>query len=188
MPVSYDTYYLTEDYFGAPYPELLAFFAQQPRQGRVLDLGCGQGRDALALARLGFSVTGVDHSAVGIAQLNAVAQQENLPLQGIVADMFAFDPLSGFGYILLDSLFHFGKKEKAREAGLFQRLAQDADPGTLLVVCLQDVGEKVAVLDNLTQALGFLQEVHREHFTYTFRDQASGYSADTPYVLVALRT
>ena len=34
-----------------------------PAGGRILDLGCGPGRDARAFARLGFDVTGVDGSA-----------------------------------------------------------------------------------------------------------------------------
>ncbi|MCB0845307.1 MAG: methyltransferase domain-containing protein, partial [Bacteroidetes bacterium] len=80
MKVPYDKYYLTENLFGKPYPELIEFFSQNPQKGKVLDLGCGQGRDAIALARLGYSVTGIDNSKVGIEQMNQVAQTEKLNL------------------------------------------------------------------------------------------------------------
>lgn len=82
MSVTYDKYYLTENLFGKPYPELIEFFADYPRKGKVLDLGCGQGRDAIALARLGYSVTGIDNSKVGIDQMNQFGQNENLDLVG----------------------------------------------------------------------------------------------------------
>jgi 2-polyprenyl-3-methyl-5-hydroxy-6-metoxy-1,4-benzoquinol methylase len=35
--------------------------------GRALDLGCGEGRNALWLAERGWTVTGIDHSSVGVA-------------------------------------------------------------------------------------------------------------------------
>ena len=40
----YDEYYQEPEYFGAPYNELVSFFAEYPFRGTVLDLGCGQGR------------------------------------------------------------------------------------------------------------------------------------------------
>jgi 2-polyprenyl-3-methyl-5-hydroxy-6-metoxy-1,4-benzoquinol methylase len=80
MNPAYDKYYETENLFGAPYPELLDFYANLPTKGKLLDIGCGQGRDAIALARLDFDVKGLDNSAVGITPLNQIAKQEHLPL------------------------------------------------------------------------------------------------------------
>lgn len=70
MKVAYDKYYQTENLFGKPYPELIKYFSTYPKQGKVLDLGCGQGRDSIPIARLGFDVTGIDNSRVGIEQMN----------------------------------------------------------------------------------------------------------------------
>ncbi|MFD7367379.1 SAM-dependent methyltransferase [Nocardiopsis alba] len=45
---------------------------------RVLDLGCGEGGDALWLARQGWHVTAVDLSAVAVARLTALAHSHDL--------------------------------------------------------------------------------------------------------------
>lgn len=50
MTVTYDKHYETENLFGDPYPELIEFFDKYSRKGNLLDLGCGQGRDAIPLA------------------------------------------------------------------------------------------------------------------------------------------
>ena len=98
MKVKYDKYYRTENLFGEPYSELISFFMDYPKRGKLLDLGCGQGRDAIPLARLGYEVTGIDNSKVGIDQMNKLAQSENLNLRGIVADIYQYDNFSNFRF------------------------------------------------------------------------------------------
>ena len=52
------------DTAGVEFGALQREFAQRlPRGGRVLDLGCGSGRDSLAFLRAGFAVDAVDGSA-----------------------------------------------------------------------------------------------------------------------------
>lgn len=64
---------------GPPFPEFEAFFERYNKtQAKVLDLGCGQGRDALFIARMGHQVVGVDISKTGIAQMLEEAKQEGL--------------------------------------------------------------------------------------------------------------
>lgn len=60
----YDKQYQTEtELFGAAYPEFEKFVQENKHSnGSALDLGCGQGRDALMLARHGYWVTAVDNS------------------------------------------------------------------------------------------------------------------------------
>lgn len=47
---------------------------------RVLDLGCGTGYDALALARRGFRVEGMDFAQVAIDQAKSLAEGERLAI------------------------------------------------------------------------------------------------------------
>lgn len=58
--------------------------------GRALDLGCGEGRDAIHLARRGYSVTAVDISAVGLAKLGADAKKEGVPVECQQVDVRSF--------------------------------------------------------------------------------------------------
>jgi tellurite methyltransferase len=64
----YDAYYQEKDYFGETSKDLLAFFKNISEEGELLDVGCGQGRNAIPLAQIGFEVKGIDISKVGIEQ------------------------------------------------------------------------------------------------------------------------
>jgi len=54
---------------------------------RVLDLACGYGRHALALARRGFSVVGVDITPAFIGDATKTAARECLPATFILSDI-----------------------------------------------------------------------------------------------------
>ncbi len=186
MTVTYDKYYQTVNLFGEPYPELIEFFAEYPRKGKVLDLGCGQGRDAITLARLGYSVTGIDNSKIGIDQMNQIGQKEDLDLVGQVGDIYSFSRFSEFDIVLLDSIFHFAKKDKEKEIGLINRIVSEIRKGRLVVVCIQDTGDKVRTLN---QAIDFNKRHKRladKEFKYVFEDSDSGHKSETDYRMIVI--
>ncbi|WP_019296810.1 MULTISPECIES: class I SAM-dependent methyltransferase [unclassified Leisingera] len=94
MAYDYDKLYRdTPDALGAPSPAFTGFFEELGTQSLdVLDAGCGQGRDALFIARLGHRVTGIDISPHGIRDMLAAAQRENLDVTGIAADLTTWAP------------------------------------------------------------------------------------------------
>ncbi|MBR9922805.1 MAG: class I SAM-dependent methyltransferase [Bacteroidetes bacterium] len=186
MSPAYDKYYQTQNLFGAPYPELIAFFAEYPNRGKVLDLGCGQGRDAIALARLGYTVTGLDNSKVGIEQMNQIANAEGLRLVGQVGDVYAFEGFNKFDIILLDSMFHFTKKDKEKEVGFLQKIVKNLQAGSLLVVCIQDTGKKVDILKQAIDVEKPLNRLADEKFQYTFEDSESGHQSVTEYRMLVV--
>ncbi len=108
MAYDYDKLYgETRDALGQPTAIFVDFFDRLKGQNcRVLDVGCGQGRDALFIARAGHHVTGVDLSANGIRDLTAAAAAENLDVQGIVADLTGFQPHGTYDVILIDRTLH----------------------------------------------------------------------------------
>ena len=132
-PVPYDTYYQDANYFGDPYPGLRDFFNTYPHKGHVLDLGCGQGRDTLYIARQGFTVTGVDISQVGLDQLSAVARAEHLDVTVILADIHSWDMQGDYDIILLDSMLHFNRKDIPVETALVRNVADKLGSGGILV-------------------------------------------------------
>ncbi len=62
-----------------------------PPNGEVLCLAEGEGRNAVFLAGLGFHVTGVDGSSVGLTKAQALASERGLHIHTVVADLADFD-------------------------------------------------------------------------------------------------
>lgn len=184
MKVNYDDYYLKEHLFGKAYPELISYFSKLTKKGKVLDLGCGQGRDALALARIGFKVLGIDHSKVGIDQLNQMAQKENLPLEGRVADIYSYSAINGFNFIILDSMFHFQKNDREKEEGFIRTIMNGMDAGASIVFCIQDSGKKIAILQEIIDSEEGIDTIRDQKFDYSFVDNESGHHSITKYKMI----
>ncbi|WP_430883237.1 class I SAM-dependent methyltransferase [Fusibacter sp. JL216-2] len=56
---------------------------KEKSETRILDLGCGIGRHALAMARMGYLVTAVDFSQEALKALDKAGQKENLAIETI---------------------------------------------------------------------------------------------------------
>jgi len=69
--------------------------------GRALDLGAGEGRHAVWLASLGWQVTAVDFSAVGIERGHGGAQELGVEVDWVVADVRTWEPSSGVRFDLV---------------------------------------------------------------------------------------
>ncbi|MFJ3497662.1 class I SAM-dependent methyltransferase [Streptomyces sp. NPDC086091] len=59
---------------GTPNPQLVSV-AEELTPGRALDVGCGEGGDVVWLARRGWTVTGADFSAAGLARAARHAEE-----------------------------------------------------------------------------------------------------------------
>lgn len=112
----YEQLYRNErDVCGPPFPQFVEFFDSFDQQNcRVLDLGCGQGRDALFIARKGHTVLGVDLSETGIFQMLMDARKESLSIEGVVADIVEFEPSGEFDVILFDRVLHMLRDDDDR--------------------------------------------------------------------------
>lgn len=60
--------------------------------GRALDLGCGEGRNALWLAERGWAVTAVDYSRVAAERGRGWARERRLSVDFEVADVVDYSP------------------------------------------------------------------------------------------------
>jgi SAM-dependent methyltransferase len=73
----YDAIYRAKDYEGeTDLIERLLARHGAPRPCRLLDIGCGTGRHAFALARRGYEVTGIDNSPFMLAHARTRAREE----------------------------------------------------------------------------------------------------------------
>lgn len=123
----------TRDALGEPTSIFVDFFDQlEQKDVRVLDVGCGQGRDAIFIARKGHRVVGVDVSKNGIRDLKDVAARENLSIDGVVADVTSYEPDGSFDVILIDRTLHMLTRQ-ARLCVLKTMLDHVSKQGWLLI-------------------------------------------------------
>ncbi|MCB0072889.1 MAG: methyltransferase domain-containing protein [Caldilineaceae bacterium] len=101
---------------------------------RVLDLGCGGGHNAVALARQGAQVTGVDGSATMIATARALAQDAGVDATFIHADLAQLGDLPGAAWDVVLSVATLPYVEDA--ASVFTACARLLTPGGRLVFSL----------------------------------------------------
>lgn len=92
---------------------------------RALDVACGNGRNALYLARLGFAVDAVDVSDVAVDRLRAAAEERGLPVTPLPADLER-DPLPDRDYDVVVNM-NFLQRD------LLAALGEALRPGGLLV-------------------------------------------------------
>jgi len=64
----------------------------QPRGSSILDIGCGTGRHAIELARLGYHVTGVDLSSRMLEHARGAAEVAGVNIELIHADATTYTP------------------------------------------------------------------------------------------------
>jgi SAM-dependent methyltransferase len=94
------------DLWNARYAEKGSAWGREPNQFvaarlgglspcRVLDLGSGQGRNALWLAAAGHRVTAIDVSDVATAQARAEAEARGLDVEFLAADLETWQPEPG---------------------------------------------------------------------------------------------
>ena len=131
--------------------------------GRALDLGAGEGRNAVWLAGRGWDATAVDFSAVGMAKADRLAADHGVAITTVVADAVSYDVAAGAWDLVVVSYLQLPTPERLE---VVRRAAAGvATGGTLLIVAhdrtnlarghggpqdpdvLYDVDETVAALD-----------------------------------------
>jgi SAM-dependent methyltransferase len=75
--------------------------------GRVLDLGAGEGSDAIRLARLGYLVDAVEVSPVAAAKIATFACQAGVQVNVAVADVASFVPDGMYDVVISNGVLHY---------------------------------------------------------------------------------
>lgn len=112
---------------GRPQRDVVALAEAGGIRGRVLDVGCGTGENALLLAARGHAVVGVDGSPRAVAKARAKAEARGVSAEFLVADALALPALGTFDTILDSGLFHiFDDEDRPRYA---RQVAAALKPG-----------------------------------------------------------
>ena len=134
MTYDYDKLYRENPHaLGEPTKAFVDFFRDYDKtNARILDIGCGQGRDALFIARLGHHITGVDLSPAAISDLQKDAAREGLNIDGVVADITEYTPVGTYDVVLIDRTLHM--LEAAPRHQVLEQLTHHVAPdGHLLI-------------------------------------------------------
>ena len=162
--------YSTPDYaYGTEPNDFLASVAAHIPPGRVLSIGDGEGRNGVHLATLGYAVTSVDASTVGLAKAQRLAATRGVQITTVAADLadFVIAPDSWQGIV---SIFcHLPPPLRQR---VHEQAARGLAPGGLFVLesySLRQLGrgtggpssaELLPTLDALRAELAGLELLH----------------------------
>lgn len=101
----YDWWYRwgTPPWVGGPRTELVQLVTDGTlRLGRAIDLGCGEGDNAVFLARHGFDVTGIDFAPAAIAKAREKARLAGVDVEFVVDDLTQMRHIHGSFDLMVD--------------------------------------------------------------------------------------
>lgn len=110
---------------------------RKPPYGRALDLGCGSGIWAVALAQRGWQVTGVDFVPKALRRAHERAEQAGVEVELLQGDVTKLDTTgvgSGFQLLLDFGCFHDELTDEQRRAEGREATAAAASGATLLMM------------------------------------------------------
>lgn len=165
--VDYDKHYRRgRGQCGEPFALFVQFFEtfSKPR-ARVLDLGCGQGRDALLAARHGHEVVGVDLSQIGIDHMMEDAQTEGLDVSGVVCDVLDYKTRRRFDVVLLDRVLHLLLDDDERTRCLHRTSRLTKKQGHVLIA---DTPKHASLVHGFFDENADAWEVTKRSKNYTF--------------------
>ncbi len=112
--------------------EFLAATIKGRKPGTALDVGIGQGRNAIYLAARGWQVTGVDISDVAVGQARKNAQQQSVEIATVVSDLDDYD----FGEDRWDLItsFYMHSWHKNSKTDVPARILRSLKPGGVFVM------------------------------------------------------
>ena len=107
----YDRRYNTEEYYWGLTPNRICYDIMKilppVKPYRVLDIGCGEGKDAVFFAKCGYDVTALDISEQGIEKAKKLAEHNKVEVSFFKADLFDYRPDTEYDIIFSSGVLHF---------------------------------------------------------------------------------
>lgn len=107
----YEERYNREDYYWGIVPSKLCYEIMKLKPPikpyRVLDIGCGEGKDAVFLAKNGYEVFAFDVADTGLKKAKELAQKNHVSVHFFNADINEYDPNMQFDIVFSSGVFHY---------------------------------------------------------------------------------
>ena len=152
--------------------------------GRALDIGAGEGSDAIRLALLGYEVDAVELSSVGAKKIERFAEEAGVKVRVLAADILDVTPDGSYDVIVCNGVLHYVSDKRA----VVELMQQATWPGGLNVISLwsthtpvPDCHDFVPVYcDDEQGVVAGLYESWRTEFIYFERDKSETAHSDLP--------
>lgn len=119
MTNPYDARYERPGYYWKTAPSQICFKVLQllpPDQRlRVLDIGCGEGRNSVFFARNGYHVTAFDLSAKGVEKTRQLAAEAGVTVDAFVANINQFRPKGPFDVLFSSGVLQYVPPELRKD-------------------------------------------------------------------------
>lgn len=115
----YDSRYDREGYYWGLTPNRMCYELMQilppVKPYRVLDIGCGEGKDAVFLAKCGYRVTAFDLSEPGLDKAKRLAEHNQVQVRFFRGDVRDYRPEGEYDVVFSSGVFHFLPREMREE-------------------------------------------------------------------------
>ena len=127
----YQEWYKQPEYYWGTEPSSLCrrSIEQLPpvRPYRLLDVGCGEGKDAVFMARCGYDVTAFDIAQAGIDKVKRLADTANVYVNAFVADVNEYRPDGEYDVVFSSGVLHYIRPQLREE--IFSSYKAHTSPG-----------------------------------------------------------
>ncbi len=117
--------------YGTDPNDFLVSVADRIPRGRVLCLAEGEGRNAVYLAGLGYEVTAVDNSAVGLEKAESLARGRGVSIETVNADLSDYEIEAGDWQGIVSIFCHLPPVVRA---ALHERCLRGLAPGGVFIL------------------------------------------------------
>ncbi|WP_148411369.1 methyltransferase domain-containing protein [Murimonas intestini] len=98
-------------FYKGPTVDLEEFYNLLAPESKVLDVGCGEGRNSIFLAKHGHTVEAFDISEAGIDKARGIAEQQNVHVDFFVQDLALYNFSGKYDVILSHGVLHLPEKK-----------------------------------------------------------------------------
>jgi len=116
---SYESDYQKEEYFWGVEPSMMCLKVLElippVRPIKALDIGCGEGKDAVFLARCGYDVSAFDISEAGLEKTQRLADKARVHVRTFRANMWDYRLDEEYDVLFSSGALHYIKPELRNE-------------------------------------------------------------------------